>query len=161
MQREELLRRAALLQQPSAKTAVEFEGAQSRLAQELSRVMDAHPRRDELYPPELRELMRENHVNHFNYLNSVFQLYDPESFLETVIWVLRTYLNRGVRLAYWEVMLPESLNLLQNILTREAYAEVRPFYDWLLEHYRSAARLRTRDGLWEPVAGSEGGTHDG
>lgn len=161
MTKDVLLRHAKQLQQPGPEAAAEFDSAKTGLAEEVSNIMDSHPRRSACYPDALRELMRTNHVNHFEFMGSVFQLYDPQVLTETVAWVLQTYMARGVQLEYWRVMLPESLQLFERRLRKETRREIEPFYRWMLDHLDDFAALPKDSDFWTLHSGTPGDAHGG
>lgn len=75
-----------------------------------------------------------NHINHFHYIASLAALYDPASFVETVIWVLRTYRGKGFSAEYWNVMLPEAKKAVDILLPHEACGEIVVLHDWLMNN---------------------------
>jgi len=77
-------------------------------------------------------MMESNHRNHARYMVTVFELYDPDSFVETVLWVFRTYRAHGFHVAYWAAMLDMILDIMREELSPETYEATSPFYEWIL-----------------------------
>lgn len=102
---------------------------------ELNRIMSLREDLLELIGPGNKELMETNHDNHFKYLASLSSLYDPTSLVETVIWVIRTYVNHGFSQKYWAVMVPEAKHVVKDNLSSEEYEEVSAIYDFISNNF--------------------------
>ena len=101
----------------------------------LSRLDEAMLERADVmdfFDDDKREMMRNNHANHFRYMESVFALFDPSSFVETVLWVFRTYRSHGFHVSYWPAMLDTVINVMKDELSETTHAETVPFYEWLI-----------------------------
>lgn len=131
---ETLLNNFNKLRQPGAEAAQEYASARGSVQAELEAVMAERGAHCALYPEHLSAMMQDNLSNHFRYMDSVFQLYDVRSFVETVTWVFATYMGRGVRAEYWKTMLPECLGILRRRMTPASFAEIAPFYEALLRN---------------------------
>ncbi|WP_022662373.1 hypothetical protein [Paucidesulfovibrio longus] len=141
---EMLLKEFGVLRQPGAEAALEYAAARGSVQAELEAVMAERGARSAYYPEHLSAMMQDNLANHFRYMDSVFQLYDVRSFVETVTWVFATYMGRGVRAEYWKAMLPECLDILRRRLTLTSFAEIAPFYEALLRNVDRFALARER-----------------
>ena len=95
MTRESLIESASAITPPSQATSQSLTGLADAMASELSRRMLEKDNLEELIGKDNQSLMVMNHENHFNYISTLASLYDPVSFVETVIWVFRTYIARG------------------------------------------------------------------
>jgi hypothetical protein len=129
-------------------------------AAELTASLKTRPDLEDLIGAGNVSTMEMNHVNHFRYMNSIAALYDPTSFVETVLWVFRTYRARGFSITYWEVMLPEAMAILRQQLGDAHYRELGPYYEWLHANIETFARLsETELSVFEELAGKDG-SHD-
>jgi hypothetical protein len=152
-----LLASARTLVQPSPEAAAAFAGKSPALAARLNAAMLARPDLDALVGPDGAQMMQNNHRNHALYMESVFSLYDPASFVETVLWVFRTYRAHGFAVSYWAAMLDEALAALREELPQDVFGQVAPFYRWLILHIPAFTALsESRPSAWEP---EEAGQH--
>lgn len=97
-----------------------------------SRMLD-EPDIDELVPESKLSMMRDNHVNHLRYMESLPCVYTPQSFVQTVIWAMSTYRGHGFAIGYWDKMLRHCLEVLAEDAP-ETYAATAPFYEWILRN---------------------------
>lgn len=126
-------------------------------AAELTASLKSRPDLEDLIGPGNMSTMEMNHVNHFRYMNTVAALYDPKSFVETVLWVFRTYRARGFSVRYWEVMLPEAMKILRQQLGDAHYSELGPYYEWLHANIQTFARLsETELSAFEELTDKDG-----
>jgi hypothetical protein len=110
-------------------------------AAELNAILSRREDLEELIGPGNSSVMEMNHANHFRYMISVAALFDPKSFVETVLWVFRTYRARGFSVRYWEVMLPEARGILYRHMGDDYLRELGPYYEWLLANIPAFADL--------------------
>lgn len=154
-----LIDSASRLKEISTLAANVFESIVEVCAQELNVAMRREPDLEDLIGEGNTEVMETNHGNHFSYMSATAALFDAKSFVETVIWVLRTYRARGFSVRYWNVMLPKATEILGRHLPPVHFAEVRPFYDWLEHNMRTFAQLsNVEDSVFERMGGLHG--HD-
>lgn len=126
-------------------------------AAELTASLKSRPDLEDLIGPGNMSTMEMNHVNHFRYMHTVAALYDPKSFVETVLWVFRTYRARGFSVRYWEVMLPEAMKILRQQLGDAHYSELGPYYEWLHANIQTFARLsETELSAFEELTDKDG-----
>lgn len=143
---------AAALAEASPQAASAFEGVVDACAADLTRSMKLVPHLESLIGEGNLEVMETNHGNHFRYMSSACALFDPRSFVETVLWVLRTYRARGFSLRYWDVMLPKAMEILRTHLAPADYEEIKPFYEWLRGNIHIFAQLsETELSLYEQM----------
>ncbi len=107
MDKSQLLESAKILATRPNSTLGALEGKLELCAAELTAALRVRSDLEDLIGEGNMGVMEMNHTNHFRYMNSLAALYDPTSFVETVLWVFRTYRARGFNVQYWEVMLPE------------------------------------------------------
>lgn len=141
MDKTGLITSAAALKEVSPQAAAAFTDVVEACATDLTRSMRLVPDLERLIGEGNFEVMETNHGNHFRYMSSACALFDPQSFVETVLWVLRTYRARGFSLLYWDVMLPKALDVLRTHLAPPDYEEIRPFYAWLSGNIEVFAQL--------------------
>lgn len=147
---ESLVAEAARLPQAEAAVADEIEVEAHGLGAALDRAMLASGRVEELVGEGNLEMMQDNHRNHFHYMASVLRLPDAESFVDTVLWVIRTYRAHGFAPGYWEAMLPAALTVLGERVSTEAIRAATPYYKWLLERFPALAECaESRETVWE------------
>ena len=160
MDKLSLIHSASSLNEISTAAANGFERFVEVCAVELTAAMRREPDLGELIGEGNTEVMETNHGNHFRYMSATASLFDPKSFVETVLWVLRTYRARGFSVRYWDVMLPKATEILGRHLDPEHFAEVRPFYDWLQSNIAAFARLSDEeDSVYERMGGLHGHEH--
>ena len=157
MNKLSLIHSASSLKEISPQAAAEFEDVVEACAVELTLAMRKEPDLADIIGEGNTEVMETNHGNHFRYMSATAALFDPQSFVETVLWVLRTYRARGFSVRYWDIMLPIATTILSRRLGADAFEEIRPFYDWLLAHIPAFARLSEEvNSVYEKM----GGLHD-
>ena len=141
MEKSQLILSAAGIP-PVSETAARLLAERADLhAAALNAAMTAMPDFAGLVGPGNENLARSNHLNHFRYMASLAAVFDPTSFVEAVVWVLRTYRAQGFILAYWDRMLPQAMQILSEDLSPEHAAEVLPIYQWLMDHMHHFAEL--------------------
>lgn len=157
MNKTDLIVSAAGLREVSPQTATAFDSAAETCAAALTAALHQQPDLDSVIGPGNQDVMATNHHNHFKYMASTTALFDPASFVETVLWVVRTYRARGFSLAYWHVMLPLATDIVRTTLPPRHFEEIAPFYRWLAGHVDLIARLgETENSVYETL----GGLHD-
>ncbi len=150
MNKNDVVNSATALHRPSERAAEEFGRTWEAAAVALDKTMLAREDLERLVGAGNSDMMRNNHRNHFRYMESVFHLYDPAQFVETVLWVFRTYRAHGFSVAYWAAMLDTAVTALEGVLSEEAYREVLPFYTWLITHIPAFTALsEVEDTVWE------------
>jgi len=125
---------AGALLQPSAATAAEFGAKQDALAAELNRRMLARPDVDRLVGAGNRPMLENNSRNFFRFMASLLLSYEPAVLIETAAWVFRAYRAHGFQTSYWPANLDTAVGILREQLSAGAYAEVYPFFEWLIVH---------------------------
>ena len=131
MNKEVLISKATQITPPSPLTSNKLKESAETMAQELTLVMAEKKNLESLIGEGNYLMMVNNHKNHFDYICSLTSLYDPLSFVETVLWVFRTYIGRGFSPAYWQEMLQEAKIILRSHLPDEQYKEAIAIYNLL------------------------------
>jgi hypothetical protein len=132
MTTHDLEKSAVLLRQPSPETAAEYAEKRDRLAARINEIMAARLDTAELVGADNLEMMRDNHRNHARFMETVFHAYSPGVLVRTVLWVYRAYRAHGFSLAYWPAQLDTWVEILRAELSPPAFAEIYPFYQWML-----------------------------
>lgn len=132
MNKEHLLKSAQALVSPNQAAAQEFESLRDSLAEEHNRRMGARPDLERLIGPENRSMMEDNSRNFCRFMSTLFHAYDPEVFVETVLWVFRAYRGHGFNTAYWPAHLDTFVELARERLSKDTFKETYPFFDWLI-----------------------------
>lgn len=162
MTKEDLIKSALSLTQPSEAAANEAMNHIGAMAEALTEAISNHDDVDALIGPGNLPLMHTNHTNHYEYMASVYDLYDPVSFVETVIWVFRTYRAHGFSVDYWAHMLPASKKVMEEHLSPSAYEQTAPFHDWLFEHIAAFRQVSdTTTSFFEDLATAPEQAHGG
>jgi len=141
MSKKALVQSAGHLVAPDAATSRTLKEMAESMAHDLTWCLAKRKDLEELIGSGNQAVMEVNHVNHFNYISSLAALYDATSFVETVIWVFRTYMSRGFTPKYWQVMLPEAKSIIEKHLPQEQYLQIEGIYTWLHEHILDFVRV--------------------
>lgn len=157
MDKTALVASATSLKDISSEAAASFEAVTEACAAALTAALRQRPDLETIIGAGNLPVMESNHINHFKYMGSTSALFDPASFVETVLWVVRTYRARGFTVSYWDIMLPLAMNILQTTLRPPHFEEVAPFYRWLTDNIETIARLsETEPSVYETLGGLHG-----
>ncbi len=132
MKKEDLVKSASALKQPTAEAVEEFSTKAEAMINTLN---DRLSRRDDivqLIGEGNSDMMFDNHRNHIRFMISLFKAYDPVVFTETVLWVFRAYRSHGFKLTYWPAQLDTWVDVFNSELSRECFDQIYPFYDWMI-----------------------------
>lgn len=129
-----LLQTAHQLRQPTATAAAEFEARRDALAELLNQRMGARPDLHRLIGPDNLSMMQDNSRNFCRFMSSLFGAYTPQVLVETVLWVFRAYRSHGFQTTYWAANLDTFLEILREQISAASYAELYPFFAWLITH---------------------------
>ncbi len=132
MKKEDLLKSAAKLKQPSPEAIAEFS---SRAESMTTMLNDRLSKRDDivqLIGEGNLDMMYDNHRNHIRFMISLFKEYKAAVFTETVLWVFRAYRSHGFKLTYWPAQLDNWVDIFRKNLSQECFDQIYPFYDWMI-----------------------------
>jgi hypothetical protein len=87
------------------------------------------------------EMMKDNHSNHHQFMSSVFEFPNVEVFVETILWVFRTYRSHGFQDSYWTAQLNSWLVVIKQYLSTQAYDQISPYYEWMQINIPLFARI--------------------
>lgn len=132
MQKEDLLKSAAKLKQPSEKATAEFTARADAMAIILNDRLSRRNDIVQLIGEGNLDMMYDNHRNHMRFMISLFNDYNPVVFTETVLWVFRAYRSHGFKLTYWPAQLDHWVDIFNKELSQDCLDQIYPFYDWMI-----------------------------
>ncbi len=159
--KEKLLESARALQPPSRKTADEFGAKREKLAARCTEIFEDRDDRDKLVGKKNIRMAADNNRNFARFMESIFTGYDPRVLVETVLWVFRAYRAHGFQTTYWAANLNIWLEVLEEELSKDAFAEIQPFYSWLIVNIPiftalTDGEMRRSDSSGKPDSVGEG-----
>jgi hypothetical protein len=141
MTKEELLLSAEKLQQPLQKAIDEFSSRQDAMAAELNRRMLLRPDLERLIGADNKDMMENNSHNFLRFMNSLFHQYQPKVFVETVLWVFRSYRAHGFEISYWPANLDTAVEVMREKLSAATFDSVYPFFNWMIVNIPSFVNI--------------------
>lgn len=132
MKKEDLLKSAAKLKQPSAEAIAEFASKADAMTNVLNERLSKRHDIVQLIGEGNVDMMYDNHRNHIRFMISLFKDYNPVVFTETVLWVFRAYRSHGFNLTYWPAQLDSWVDIYKKELSSECFEQIYPFYDWMI-----------------------------
>ncbi|MBR9973973.1 MAG: hypothetical protein KFF77_00185 [Bacteroidetes bacterium] len=152
MNRETLIEEAGQLAPVSPQILEEFTGRRELLAASFNQRFSTRPDLEQLVGAGNMLMMENNHRNHLRFMESMFTRWNPEVYVDTILWVYRAYRAHGFRLAYWPAQLDAWIELFRKELSPEAFAEIEPYYRWILVRQAAFAAI-SDEALREPPRG--------
>lgn len=137
MKKEELIKSAKLLKTPSKESFEEFIAKSGAAVSQLNEMLCQNNGLNNLIGEDNVELMLDNHKNHAQFMQAVFETYDPQVFVDTIDWVLGVYMRRGFTIEYWDYQLSGWIDIYRKLLSEKAFNEIFPFYDWMRNNIRN------------------------
>jgi len=131
MTKDDLILSARDLVQPEPEIAGEYAARKDAMASRVVESLGQRADLDKLIGPDNSSMMMDNAHNMARFMESMFERYDPPTFVETILWVFRAYRSHGFRLTFWSAHLNTWIETLQAELSPEASAALRPYYDWI------------------------------
>jgi len=138
--RDDLVASARLLAQPSRQAAEEYGSRSDGFAEEMNRIMGERPDMAFMVGGN-RAMMEDNHRNHARFMGALFSSYNPSVLADTVLWVFRAYRSHGFQLTYWPAQLDTWVDVLRRELSPRAFAEIYPFYRWMIVNQAAFALI--------------------
>jgi|SRR6056297_449318 len=133
MTREELIQPAQTLEQPSPKASQEFEAVVEEIANELNKQMTARADLEKLVGDiENRAMLEDNSRNFCRFMSALFQSYKPEVFVDTILWVFRTYRSHGFNISFWPANIDTCVEIVREKISANSFNEVYPFFKWTI-----------------------------
>ncbi len=128
----QLLETASALEAPPAPAVEEFNKKHEQLAAMGNLIMNQRPDLEKLVGEGNWSMAEDNNRNFARFMASLFIEYNPEIFLNTVLWVFRAYRSHGFQTLYWAANLNIWMHILKKELTPESFTALFPFYNWLI-----------------------------
>ena len=146
MTREYLIASARALSPPPAVATEEFSRKRDAIAARVNQAMAQRRDLEKLVGSDGRSMSEDNNRNFPLFMESLFQAFEPEVLVDTVLWVFRTYRAHGFRPIYWPANLDTWVETLRQELPADAFAAVFPFYRWLIAHIPAFTALTDEAG---------------
>jgi len=134
MTRENLITTAGRLTAPPAAVATKFSEKRAEVAALVNQAMARRPDLEKLVGPDGKTMSEDNNRNFSLFMESLFQSFQPDVLVDTALWVFRAYRSHGFQPIYWPANLDTWVETLRRELSADAFAEVFPFYRWLIIH---------------------------
>src|SRR6056297_2915968 len=112
MNKHHLLETARKLKKVNPETAEEYRQKSDELIAQINQRMLEKPEITNLVGEDNLSMMKDNHANHVRFMASILKNYNPEVFVDNVLWVFRAYRSHGFTANYW----PTQLNTWMEIL---------------------------------------------
>lgn len=132
MNLEMLLESAKVLPIPTENAVNEYSEKREKLVAEINSQLLARTDIKDLVGVQNIDMMKDNHHNHVQFMESLLKNMNPEVLVETVHWVFKVYRSRGFHPAYWSSQMSAWKNILQNELSKESFDSIWPIYNWML-----------------------------
>ncbi|MFP4556541.1 MAG: hypothetical protein ACLFNU_06700 [Bacteroidales bacterium] len=132
MKKEDLLKSAEKLKQPSEKSTAEFTSKADAMTTIINNQLSQRDDILQLIGEGNVDMMYDNHRNHVRFMISLFNDYSPVVFTETVLWVFRAYRSHGFKLTYWPAQLNNWVDVFRKELSQECFDQIYPFYNWMI-----------------------------
>ena len=131
MEKETLIKRASQISKVSEDSLKEYVDKIEILAAKMNEVMLNRGDILELIGGEKNiTIMKDNHNNHLRYIASIMETPDPESMVDTVLWVFRSYMSIGFSSSYWPVQISTWIPIIKENVSEKAFSEIFSTYDW-------------------------------
>ena len=148
--KDKLLASAKKLILPPEKARDEFNAKIDMLVAAGNKNLAARPDFDKLVGAENHQMAENNNSNFARFMDSIFDEYDPTTFVETVLWVFRAYRSHGFFTTYWAANLDTWMKMLEKELSEESFITIAPFYNWLIVNIPIFVKL-TDESLSEKI----------
>jgi hypothetical protein len=149
MDKKSLLRSAGQIGSVSDEAIREYEEKSDRLVAGVNEAIFRRPDLLLLVGESNSQMMKDNHANHARFMLSIMKHFDPEVFVETILWVFRAYRSHGFRQTYWAAQINAWIMTLKETCSDATFREVFPLYNWIQVNIPVFDRL---SGYQEPAA---------
>lgn len=134
MDKKQLKQFARELKKPSLQSYNNYVDQSQLMINAVSRRMKADPAYEEKIGDNI-EVMDMNLSSHTQFMSSIFLNYDAGVFIETILWVYRTYISRGVQDVYWLNSYEIWLEVTKQHLSPASFAEIKTFYHFMQQYH--------------------------
>lgn len=145
MTKSDLLKTAQKIKELSEEMADEFSSKRVLLVDLMNTKMAKRSDLAELVGENNIDMMKDNHANHARFLESLFYSYNPEVFVDTVLWVFRAYRSRNFSSTYWAAQLNAWLEIYKENLSENCFNAIYPYYNWMQINIPSFNSLAEQD----------------
>ncbi|MEE4197048.1 MAG: hypothetical protein V2I54_05350 [Bacteroidales bacterium] len=145
MDRFYLIKTAKYLKPVSEKGSLEYLGKQEQLVLLMNDKMLNRSDIHELVGRNNLEMMKDNHANHARFMVSLFENFNPEILVDTVLWVFRAYRSRNFHSNYWAAQLNGWIEILKEELSESTFTEIFPYYEWMQVNIPVFVKLSAED----------------
>lgn len=145
MDKKYLLETARAIKQVDPEIAEEYAQRSNELIDRINKSMMNRPEITELVGKDHLGMMKDNHANHVRFITSILKHYNPEVFVDTVLWVFRAYRSHGFSSNYWATQLNAWISILEETLSEESFHQIAPYYEWMQIHIPIFVQLTDAD----------------
>lgn len=156
--KDKLIQTAGKLSVPSNETVNQFASQREALVSQCNKLFLKRSDIHQLVGEKNIDMAKDNNHNFSRFMESMFSDYDPEIFVETVLWVFRAYRSHGFKTTYWPANLNIWIDTLKDQLDQTDFDQVYPFYNWLIINIPAFVKLT--DNLPDAPSPSNLGQHD-
>lgn len=123
--------------QPIDDTAKQaYEQAMTSMVASVNEVMSKREDIVDLIGPNALEVMYGNHLNHVNFMVSLFGVKSAETLAKTIVWVYQSYMSRGFSPNYFPIELKAWQHAVDQYLAPAHATIINALYQTLIEHHR-------------------------
>lgn len=123
------------LPQIERKAAESYSASRSKLKKFVDEELANRDDIDELIGYNSREMMKDNHENHIQFMSNVFHFNEYRLLSDIVPWVYKTYRKKGFSYDYFPVELEAWKQAVKTILGAEKAGSIIKIYDWMKESH--------------------------
>jgi len=134
MDKSELKQLARKLRKPSLQSYNNYVDQTQLMLNDVLRKMKAAPDYEEKVGDNM-DTMDMNLTSHTQFMSSLFLNYDVNVFIETILWVYRTYMARGVQDVYWLNSYDIWLEVIKQKLSPASFDEIKSFYLFMQQNH--------------------------
>lgn len=131
MNKDYLIQTAKEINKVSEYASLEYDSKFDVLFAEINKSILERADITKLVGKDNLDMMKDNHANHLRFMSSMFKFYNPEVFVDTILWVFRAYRSHGFTSNYWATQINCWFGVLKNTLSEKAYSEIEPYYYWI------------------------------
>lgn len=137
----ELIKEAQTLKQPSEAAQEEFSKKKSTLIEKLNNLLLSTHGFEQAVRAERIEMLKDNHYNQFRFMESIYNNFNPEVFVNIITWAFSVYRSHNFDTMYWDFLFPAVLQVYKNTLSEKTFSELAPFYQWMADHKDDFIRI--------------------
>ncbi|MCT4591558.1 MAG: hypothetical protein N4A71_27300 [Carboxylicivirga sp.] len=141
MNKSELLKSAEQLPSVPAQALSEYQAKSGRMVEELNELLLSNNEITRLIGYGNIDLMKNNHENHVQFMSSVFENFNAETLVSTVLWVFKVYRNRNFHPDYWQEQLQGWISIIKTNLNEVHHTEILMYYQWMLKNINVFTQL--------------------